>query len=312
MSPFNASGETGGGSEMSPHAPTRNARNGHVDPERIDLRHQWGDIGVGYVRASWSAVPEHRHMPVQVIVPFRRPATPTALRAEWRSPTGRSCSRALEGGDSCVFIPDQPHTVIWEGEVEQLSFYIGAAYLAHVAHDLTVGAAVELGPSHTARDPFIRQLGTALRGTFAVADGPIRLHAEALVTVLAVHLLQISGIGGHALRPVAAGLDPCRLRRVTEYIEAHLTSDLALAALALIAELSPYHFARAFKAATGLPPHRYVVARRLARAQTLLRDSDRAIGEIATDVGLRTQSHLTALFREHLATTPHAYRHGAR
>lgn len=297
---------------MSPQPAIRAARTTQVDPHRIDLRRHWDDLSVGYVRAAWSALPEHQHSTAQVIVPFCGTAAPIPLRAAWRSSNGRAFGRALGRGDSCIFLPDQPHTLSWDGDVEQLSFYFSPDFLTHAAHDLTPSARADLVPRQITQDPFIRHLGAALRASFVAEDGPARLHIEAPITVLAVHLLRIGGAGGRALQPVLMGLDPRRLRWVTEYIDAHLAHDLALATLATTAGLSPYHFARAFKAATGLPPHRYVVVRRLARAQELLRDSDMAIGEIATRVGFRTQSHLTALFREHLATTPRAYRHARR
>lgn len=64
-----------------------------------------------------------------------------------------------------------------------------------------------------------------------------------------------------------------RLRAVIEFIEGHLDADPTLADMAAIAHLSPYHFARQFKATTGLPPHQYVIARRVERAKELVQGS---------------------------------------
>ena len=110
---------------------------------------------------------------------------------------------------------------------------------------------------------------------------------------------------GHAL-------PGCRLRRVTEYIQPHLDKDLRVAALADVVYMSPYHFARLFKGSTGVPPHRFVVRQRIARARGVLAMPERSIAEIARLVGFRTPSHFTTVFRHVLGITPGAYRTAAR
>src|SRR5262249_56208756 len=105
------------------------------------------------------------------------------------------------------------------------------------------------------------------------AGGP--LAAESLANVLVVHLLR------HCLAPrrPESGRDGAmprgRLRAVAEYIEGHLDASPTLGQLAAVARLSPYHFARQFKRATGLPPHQYVIARRVERAKAPLRQGRR-------------------------------------
>jgi len=77
------------------------------------------------------------------------------------------------------------------------------------------------------------------------------------------------------------GLDRRRLSRVLDYIQAPLESDLTVDQLAAVACLSRFHFARAFKAATGQSPHRYVSAKRLERAKALLVRGDRSLIDIS-------------------------------
>jgi AraC-like DNA-binding protein len=72
--------------------------------------------------------------------------------------------------------------------------------------------------------------------------------------------------------------------------------------------LSPCYFAHAFKATTGWSPHQYVLHRRLARAQHLLRTTQMPIAAIAYEVGFGSQSHMTTVFRRLLQTTPSRYR----
>ncbi|QEH38673.1 Transposon Tn10 TetD protein [Aquisphaera giovannonii] len=81
-----------------------------------------------------------------------------------------------------------------------------------------------------------------------------------------------------------------------------------MARLAQVAGLSPYHFLRVFKRATGRSPHRYIIEQRVNRAADLLRDPRRTIVEVAYEVGFCSQSHLTVVFRRFMKTTPAAYR----
>jgi AraC family transcriptional regulator len=83
---------------------------------------------------------------------------------------------------------------------------------------------------------------------------------------------------------------------------------LSLATLAAVAQMSPTHFAHLFKQATGQTPHRYVIRCRMEQAKRLLAETDVPLSEIAYQVGCADQSHFTALFRHHVATTPKAYR----
>jgi len=99
-----------------------------------------------------------------------------------------------------------------------------------------------------------------------------------------------------------------RLRRETAYIQQNLDTDLTLAELAAVVCMSPYHFARLFKGSTGVPPHRFVVRQRIARARGVLATPELSIAEISRLVGFRTASHFTTVFRRVLGITPGAYR----
>jgi AraC family transcriptional regulator len=106
----------------------------------------------------------------------------------------------------------------------------------------------------------------------------------------------------------APSLPACRVRRVTEYIEHNLDKELRLAELAALVHMSPYHFARLFKCSTGVPPHRFVVRQRVARAVAYLAMPDLSIAEISRIVGFRTPSHFTTAFRRVTGVTPRGYR----
>ncbi len=114
---------------------------------------------------------------------------------------------------------------------------------------------------------------------------------------------------GHLPLPTSdKGLSPERLRWVRDFIETHLDEDLSLTALADFACLSPYHFSRSFKEASGLGPQRYVMQRRLERAKTLMRRTNQPLAQIAQEAGFTDQSHLTSLFRREMGVTPGRFR----
>jgi len=100
------------------------------------------------------------------------------------------------------------------------------------------------------------------------------------------------------------GLPPRALRRVREYVEAHLDETISLEVLAGIAGLSMYHFARAFKQSESVTPHEYVVQRRVQHGLELLAGTQLPLSEIALASGFSDQSHFARRFREHVGVTP--------
>jgi AraC-like DNA-binding protein len=101
-----------------------------------------------------------------------------------------------------------------------------------------------------------------------------------------------------------------RLRRAIEHIQQNLDKDLTLAELAGLVYMSPYHFARLFKRSTGVPPHRFVVRQRIARARAILATQEPSVAQISRMVGFRTPSHFTTVFRRVTGITPRGYRTG--
>jgi AraC family transcriptional regulator len=101
---------------------------------------------------------------------------------------------------------------------------------------------------------------------------------------------------------------PHRLTRVRDYVQANLHRHLSLAELAEQADMSPFHFIRAFRDSTGETPYRYVCLSRLAQAIALLDDASMPLGEVASRCGFARQSHFSAAFRREMGTTPSDYR----
>jgi len=102
-----------------------------------------------------------------------------------------------------------------------------------------------------------------------------------------------------------------RMKRTLAYIETHLGERISLADLAAAAGLTRMHFAAQFRALTGQRPHEYMLRRRIARAQEMMRETNAALVEIALDVGFQTQAHFTTVFKRFVGETPHRWRSAA-
>jgi transcriptional regulator GlxA family with amidase domain len=113
----------------------------------------------------------------------------------------------------------------------------------------------------------------------------------------------------------AASQDPELLRRLLrakDRIDAASHEDWSVERLAQVSHVSEAHFARSFKQAFGVPPHRYLLTRRIERATALLRDTDRSITEIAFDTGWESLGTFGRTFRDVTGESPSVVRARAR
>jgi AraC family transcriptional regulator len=158
---------------------------------------------------------------------------------------------------------------------------------------------------------FDRDLWETLQKLKAQAENPGQAHrqyAEALSIVLAHELLRLNNGVAPARQNARGGLAAWQEKRVTQYIEEHLTEDISLSALAEVANLSPYYFSRAFKGSFGVPPYRFLTTRRIERAKDFLADPEVSVTRIGLDLGFSETSSFTTAFRKHAGLTPTAYR----
>jgi AraC family transcriptional regulator len=140
-----------------------------------------------------------------------------------------------------------------------------------------------------------------------------KLAAESLANVLAVHLIRHVSAPRRSARGRDGTLPRGLLRAVVEYIEEHLEAGPTLEQIAAVARLSAYHFARQFKRATGLPPHQYVILRRVERARQLLQTgTDLSLAEVAARAGFSDQSQFSHHFKRLIGVTPRQFQTPAR
>jgi AraC family transcriptional regulator len=243
------------------------------------------------------------------LVLFARPPEELDLRYE-----GVKRHVPPPAGTISVVPSGSPSLWRWGGRNDTLHIYLEPGLVARVAAE-----GFDLDPARLTVPPLDGLDLPHLRAAMWAVDAELtagaggRLAAESLANVLAVHLIR------HVLAPRRpergrdGTLPRAKLRAVVEYIEDHLDAGPSLEQLAAVARLSPYHFARQFKRATGLPPHQYVILRRVERAKQLLQTGGGfSLAEVAARAGFSDQSQLTHHFKRIVGTTPRQFRKSAR
>ncbi len=166
----------------------------------------------------------------------------------------------------------------------------------------------DLGHLHATsmKNAFIHQLMDRMWNAGSVDGCFTSLYADAALLTLWAELLR------EARTPLKlisrGGLAPWQVRRCIEYLTEHACESIGLEQLAALVGLSPFHFSRAFKHSTGVPPHRYQLSLRITQAKALLEGTDAPVTEIAFDVGYESSQALARLFRREVGLSPSDYR----
>jgi AraC family transcriptional regulator len=160
-------------------------------------------------------------------------------------------------------------------------------------------------------DMFIEYVAEQILKELAAETSTGRLLIETLGSALSAHLVHnysAATASPKRLNGDHKPLDSKRLARVTEFINECVDRDFTVADLASVACMSPAHFSRSFKAATGTAPHEYVSRQRLDLAKRLLVTSDRLLVDIAYAAGFSSQANFNRAFRKAVGTTPSLFR----
>jgi AraC family transcriptional regulator len=154
----------------------------------------------------------------------------------------------------------------------------------------------------------VRQILTLMHSEVEAGGPSGVIYGESLALALGTRFLVLGTDLSCSQTSSPSVLPPMKLKRVKELIEANLEGDLSLKILARESGYSRAHFARLFRAATGMTAHSYVLERRIMRARQLLTQPDLSLTDIAASSGFATQSHLTFAFRKKFGITPNAFR----
>jgi AraC-like DNA-binding protein len=156
-------------------------------------------------------------------------------------------------------------------------------------------------------DPVMHNLANAFVHSFIAPNGANELLLDQILSAVCAHV-----IGSYSpiqvSQPKVGGLTTWQLKRVCDYVEENLMNRVTLAELAGIVQLSPQHFCRAFHRSTGLPPHRFLSQRRIARAKDLLKEGSLPLMEIALATGFGGSSQFATAFKRSTGVPPREFR----
>lgn len=244
----------------------------------------------------------HGHTQITVLSPD------SGVQADWLTENGSKRRRQIEGSAICVTPGNQPHKIEFSESGGVILMLMAPDLIEGWFGDTATGSGFRLEERYGNPDPFVQHVAGLLKQAY-VSGGPVtRLHAESSAVVLTEHLR--TSTGAHRVEPAGHDipLAPRRLKQVVEYVHGNLQADLSINALSRLARMSAFQFARQFKAAIGIPPHQYVLEKRVELALQLLRNSRLPIAEVAYACGFATQAHLTTVFRRITGSTPKACR----
>lgn len=195
-----------------------------------------------------------------------------------------------------------------EGPIGFSHLYVCPAYFAKL-----VGDAYDRDPSSVSFAETIGRPDPTVAALFAqlieMRGNPDEaMAADSHFDALLARLAETSTWGGEFCQYRRLSLAPHVVRRVRAYIRANIDQPITLEQLAAVAGYSRYHFVRAFKDTTGMPPYSYVVQERIGLARELLRQKSTAIADVARRTGFTTHAHFSTRFRQVVGLTPAEYR----
>jgi AraC-like DNA-binding protein len=163
------------------------------------------------------------------------------------------------------------------------------------------------GIAGAATDPVVKHLRLAMQPVLDRPEEACKLLVSHVTMALRAYCTHTYG-GAGMTATVRGGLAPWQVRRAKEMLMEHLEEDISLSEVARGCKLSVSHFARAFRQTTGLPPHRWLVSRRVDRAKGLLRQSKESMAEIALRCGFSDQASFARAFKRVVGKTPGEWR----
>ena len=215
---------------------------------------------------------------------------------------GRWTAAQPRVGAVTILPPGRPTRLLLDGMATVLVLQLSWVELCDAVKDHG------LDPARTELQPRLAFLDPVLAHWLYAAAGGVEDESEALQVIVERLFEAHAGRGSRSGPMRRGGLSPVRLRRVQDRIEAELDRPIALADLAMEAGVSMFHFAREFRHTIGLPPHRYILQRRLGRAIALLADARLSVATVAAAAGFSDASHLARHLRHAAGMAPDAFR----
>lgn len=214
---------------------------------------------------------------------------------------------------SCVSADDQQHTypMISESGCNLFAAFIPQDHFETMTLEEGLGAATEWPPMLGIQDPVLGDCMARLATATTGHDTALDVHTDEVARRLILRLAQRAGRGTPDWHDDASLFERRTLLNLVSHVDQHLRCAPSLSDMALLAGMSPSHFARKFRHSTGLSLGRFINHRRVLQSlETLKGDSSPA--SIALDLGFSSQSHFTRIFSGLTGMTPANYQRSVR
>jgi AraC family transcriptional regulator len=218
----------------------------------------------------------------------------------------------VEAGDFFLTASQSPYEVRWRAigsqPFETMHLHLGLPVFNRAIEEAFQNdqVAMQLRDVSGFKDNFLSALLEGLHKELSSRYRGSSLFVEGIAQSLAGHLVRT--YADETTQEYKGGLPGFRLRKVRDLMVTHLEDEFSLIRLAREADMSEFHFSRAFKRTTGLTPSQYFIHLRLEKARRLLRETNRSIIEIGLDVGYTSPSHFAQIFRREVGISPSEYR----
>jgi AraC family transcriptional regulator len=215
--------------------------------------------------------------------------------------------RIAEGGVFIFDLRTEPTAHVHE-RFEFSRFQLSRAAMDDLAYERGLRKLGDLRADTGHADLVLQHLAMAMVKHAAMFGGkPDALFCDSLALAVFAHVAR--KYGGAIQSPRLAGaLAPWQIRLLNDWVDAHLDESISINALAAMVRLSPSYFTRAFAQSVGLPPHRWLLQKRIDRAKQLMQRPDVPLSEIAAVCGFADQSHFTRVFSAIVRVTPSRWR----
>lgn len=264
---------------------------------------EWDGLKIHHARVVAGHMPEQASACHELNIPLAG-----LLTTERTTGTGTKKITKSRSGNVCFMPAGQPVEAYWNRPIEDLGILLDPKFVSKTATDNGFSTNFVFDEAYRKEDPLMRHLGLTLLEESRSGSASGKLYSDSLIQSLTLHLIKNYTNARPAAESLNGGLSGYRLRRVQDYIDANLESDISLGELAAVADLSQFHFARAFRKSTGRTPQQFLTEKRVERAKRLLENEQLPIVEVSLQSGFKNQSHFTSIFRKLTNLTPKTWR----
>lgn len=263
----------------------------------------WKDINFDYYRYGDCETPVHvlEHHAIGLILDRGNVE---------RRLDGKYCLEHTDVGSIAVIPAEVEHWSAWKCIGRFIMFSILPQAIAEIDPETVNPEHVVLVPRFALPEPdyLIQGIGLAIKNYLTANPSGYGIYIEHLKLALAAHLLQNYCNVKPVFKEYSGGLSPSKLKLVKDYVNDNLATNIKLAELAKLVDLSQYYFGHLFREATGISPYRYIIQQRITKVKRLLKHSKLSLVDIAQNCGFSSQSQMTQHFRKLVGTTPKKYR----